>query len=101
MAVRVGAGLGQAEDDLGARVVEREPQRRADLLRLAAPVADVVEEVAQQPHRVDAPAREAPVDGGLEAVAQRAERERRRQRAGRAANAEPPANWPASRATSA
>ena len=82
VAVRVRAGLGEAEDHLGARVVERDRERRADVLRLAAPVADVVEEVAQQPHRLDAPAREAPVDGGLQAVAQRAERERRRERPG-------------------
>ena len=100
-AVRVGAGLGQPEDDLGARVVERERERGADVLRLRAAVADVVEEAAQQPHALEALAREAAVDDAW-----------RRSRSGRnasaaasvatdAANAEPLTSWPATSATSA
>ena len=92
----------EPEEDLGARVGERDSQHRADLLGLRPPVAHVVEERAQQPHALEAGAREAAVDEHLHAVAQRAERERRPASvANEADGAEPPANRPASSATSA
>ena len=67
--VGVGAGLGQREQHLGISVTERQPDSRADVLRLRVAVADVVEEAAQQPHALIALAREAPVDDRLQAVA--------------------------------
>ena len=85
VAVGVGPGLGQLEDERGVAVAERERDHRADVLRLGAPVADLVEEVAQHPHGVEAAAREAAVDQRLQPVAQRQEGERggdRRQRGG-------------------
>jgi hypothetical protein len=78
--IGVGAGLRQAEDDLGRPVVERQGDRRADVLRLGPALAHLVEERAHQPHGIEAGAREATVDHRLQAVAQRPEGDRRGQR---------------------
>ena len=64
-------------------IAERERQRGADVLGLGAAVADVVEEGAQHAHALVAGAREPAVDGVLQAAAQRPERERGGERAGR------------------
>ena len=85
VAVGVGGGLRQLEDERRIRVGEREPQDRADVLGLGVPVAHLVQEVAQQPHGLEAAAREAAVDEPLQPVAQRQEEQRgddRRQRGG-------------------
>ena len=83
VAVRVGPGLGELEDERGVPVVERDRDHGADVLRLRVAVADLVEELAQHPHRVEPPPREAAIDQRLQPVAQREEDERggdRRQR---------------------
>ena len=81
-AVGVGAGLGQAEDDLGARVVERERERRADVLRLRCCPSRTSSRKSRSSRTPSTRcAGEAPVDDRLQAVAQRAERERRGERA--------------------
>jgi hypothetical protein len=51
-AVRVGAGRGQPEHDLGPRIAERQCHGLADVLGLGATVPHLVEELPQQSHRV-------------------------------------------------
>ncbi len=101
VAVGVGAGLGQPEDDLGARVRERERHRGADVLRLGVAVAHLVEEVAQQAHRVEARAREAAVDERWMRASSGRNASAAAIVASDADSAEPPTTRPTSSATSA